>query len=906
MKFILSALLLFTGIVTAFAQNHVTIKGRVLDSADSKPLELSTVAAVDLKDTTLIAYTLSKKTGEFELSSLPSGKKVKLVISYTSHKSFVKIFTFQKNDVVNLGDIVLSSKMLDEVVIRAERVPITIKKDTIEFSAEAFKTRPNAVVEELLKKLPGVQINGDGTITVNGKSVSKLLIDGKQFFGSDLKIATKNLDAAIVNSIQVYDDRENDPDHLISDTKVQKIINLKLKKAIKRSMFGKVFAGGGTRDRYESGGLFNLFRDTLQVSLIGLSNNLNRTAFSNDELYSQGGFNRSGGDNLYNGTVNTGGQNWGGGIEKITSGGFNINTDYGKKLKLNLLYFYSQKNSVSQNIAHVQKFLGDTTINTTSNSDYRSNNYSHALSGLVDWNPDTLNTIHYAPKVTFKRDNSGSSSFSDNFNNISGHLSEVSGISSNTSHGTDFSQDFYYNKRFKGKKGASINIGHNLQYSPNSSQGLSTNNLHSFVSTLKSDTLNRLGNGTNKNFSAGLNFSLRYPVTKKLIADITTSENYSRNLERNFVYDYNKVTQTHDIFLTSQSTNLQRNLFTEDVKPGITYQFTKSISLIAGVAFNWQQAENKFTTQTNYHNYLFVLPSIRLELGPVSIGYNRSANLPYLSALQPQTIVYNPLYTFTGNPYLKPTINNNINLNFNKYLQASQLNLYFYGNITSEQDAIIQTQLSNASGAQATNFVNRDGQFNTNTSMGIYKQFKKMGKWTVNTNTSLYIYYRRSLNIINSVEGWQKTFMPGANQNINVNWNDKIELNAGAGYRINRTTYNYGDHKTVNANNFNMSNNLIVRWPAHIVWETKQEFNYNSQISNGLQKSINVVSSSIALQMLKKDRGEIKITGYDLFNQNTSVYRYTGDNTIYDVQNNTLKRYFLLTLTYKFNSLSTK
>jgi hypothetical protein len=906
MRYLFILLFLFTGIPVSFAQKHVTVKGHVVDSLSKKPLELSTVAAVDLKDTSLIAYTLSKKTGDFELSNLPSGKKIKLVISYTGHKSFIKALTFQKNEVVDIGEIALSNKMLDEVVIRAQRVPITIKKDTIEFSAEAFKTRPNAVVEELLKKLPGVQVNGDGTITVNGKSVSKVLIDGKQFFGSDIKIATKNLDAAIVGSIQVYDDRENDPDHLISDTKVQKVINLKLKKAIKRSTFGKGFAGAGTRDRYESGGLFNMFRDTLQVSLIGLSNNLNRTAFSSDELYSQGGFDRSGGGSLYNGTVNTGGQNWGGGIEKITSGGFNINTDYGKKLKLNLLYFYSQKNNTSQNQAHIQKFLGDTTLNTIATNDNRSNSYSHSITGLVDWNPDTLHTIHYSPKLVFKRDNSSNTSFSDSFNNFEGHLNTNGGSSNSNSHGTDFQQEFYYNKRLKRKKGASINIGHNLQYSPSQSQSLSKMDLHSFVSSLKSDTLNRQGNGNNSNFSAGLNASIRYPFNKKLIVDITTSGNYSRSAEENAVFDFNKTTQAYDIYLLSQSTNLKRNLFTEDVKPGITYQFTKDISLIAGLSFNWQQAENKFAVATNYHNYLFFLPTIRMEFGSFSVAYNRSASLPYLSALQPQTIVYSPLYSFTGNPKLKPTINDNINFNFNKYFQAPQVSLYAYFNFSREQDAIVQTQISVANGAQATNFVNRDGQFSVNGSMGMYKQFKKMGKWTMNTNTSVYGFYRRNINIINGIDGLQKYFSLGFNQNFNINWNDKIELNAGGGYRPVYTSYNYGDHKRVFTDNYNMNNNLVVRWPKRIIWETKQEFTYNSQVSNGFQKSINVISSSVALQFLKKDRGEIKVTGYDLFNQNTSVYRYTGNNTIYDVQNNTLKRYFLLTLTYKFNSLSTK
>lgn len=330
MKTIFLSLILLCLFSGSFAQK-ATIKGKVTDSLNKQPLELSTVAVVDLKDTSLIAYTLSKKNGDFELQRLPVDKQVRLVISYAGYQNYIHNFNFKKGDIVDLGNVTLSSKMLKEVVVRAERVPVKMKKDTIEFDAAAFKTRPNAAIEELLKKLPGVQIDGDGTITVNGKQVSKLLIDGKQFFGSDPKIATKNLDAAIVAQVQVYDDRENDPDHLVSETQVQKIINIKLKKAIKKSVFGKVFGGVGSRDRYEAGGLFNMFRDTLQVSLIGLSNNLNHTAFSRDELNAEGGFDRSGGNTSFNG-----GRNWGGGIEKITSGGFNLNQNYGEKLKFNL------------------------------------------------------------------------------------------------------------------------------------------------------------------------------------------------------------------------------------------------------------------------------------------------------------------------------------------------------------------------------------------------------------------------------------------------------------------------------------------------------------------------------------------------------------------------------------------
>jgi hypothetical protein len=906
MKSTLITLLLLCYISIGFAQNHALIRGIVIDSLNNKPLELSTVAIVNVKDTTLIAYTLTKKTGSFELSNLPAEKRIKLVITYTSFKPFIKTFTLKKGEVVDLGEIELGKKMLAEVMIRADRAPITINKDTIEFAAEAFKTRPNAAVEELLKKLPGLQINGDGSITVNGKTVSKVLIDGKAFFGDNMAIATKNLDADIVSSIQVYDDRENDPDHLISDSKVQKIINLKLKKAIKKSTFGKAFAGAGTRGRYESGGLFNTFRDTLQVSVIGLSNNLNRTAFSNDELYTQGGFNRSGGDNLYNGTVATGGQNWGGGIEKITSGGFNINTDYGKKLKINLLYFYSQKNDVTQNKVIGQQFLNDTTLLSSSLSNGETNTYSHAITGLIDWKPDTLNSFHYVPKINFSNNNSIYDQTGASYNNFNQHLNDSKSTSTNNTSSAQIHQEFYYNKQFKHKKNESFTIGHSLDVNPNHSNSYGDNDIHSYIASLNSDNTQRYSRGNNSSFTTNIYGSFRYPVTKKLIVNINTSGTYNKSTEQNFVYDKNIADNVYDLFLTDLSTNIRRNQWTEEAKPGITYNFRKDIKLEANLDFNWQQVENKFVSSSMFHNYLFYIPYINLEAGPVSVSFNQSINLPYLSALEPNKMVYNTLYTQTGNPLLKPSTNNNADINFNKYFNDPQLYLYIYGNYSTEENSIIRVQTIATDGAQTTNFVNRNGHYRLYAAIGVNKQFKKRGKWQVSTNTRLTVNNNHSLNILNGVEGWQNGRSYGVNLGGWVNWNDKVELNLGGGYNSSHTYYDYGDYKRINTSNLNSNNNIIIRWPARIIWETKQDFIYNSQVSPGIQKGINVISSSVALQMLKKNRGEIKFTAYDIFDQNVSVYRYTGDNSIYDIQNNTLKRYFLLTATYKFSHINTK
>ncbi len=898
MKTIFLSLILLCLFSGSFAQK-ATIKGKVTDSLNKQSLELSTVAVVDLKDTSLIAYTLSKKNGDFELQRLPVDKQVRLVISYAGYQSYIHNFNFKKGDIVDLGNVTLSSKMLKEVVVRAERVPVKVKKDTIEFDAAAFKTRPNAAVEELLKKLPGVQIDGDGTITVNGKQVSKLLIDGKQFFGSDPKIATKNLDAAIVAQVQVYDDRENDPDHLVSETQVQKIINIKLKKAIKKSVFGKVFGGVGSRDRYEAGGLFNMFRDTLQVSLIGLSNNLNHTAFSRDELNAEGGFDRSGGNTSFNG-----GRNWGGGIEKITSGGFNLNQNYGEKLKLNLQYFYTQRNNKIESANFQQQFLKDTTLLTRASSSRYANNHTHTIGGLVEWKPDTIRNLRYNPSLSYNSNNSSSSSLGNTSNNFDMPVNKSVSGSVGDWHSTQFNQSFYFHKRSKNKSKESFTISHNLNISPNHNNNFNNNDVVNYQQPELSDSLRRLSVRTSNNASGNLDFSYRYPLTKKLIVDVITSGIYNKTSDQVFTFD--RKTGGFDSLLTNQSSDLKRDLWTENIKPGITYQLNKNTQIIAGLNTQWQQVNNNFATSRLVQNYFFLLPTVRIEAYGIFLSYERRVNQPGISNLQPITIVYSPLYSYTGNPNLMPGISNTYYFNFFKYFNNSQLGIYSYGNISSQKNMAVTQQTIRSDGVQNSTTVNRDGRPSYNFSVGISKRFKKIKDWQLGTSANFNGNYYQNLNLLNNIEGWQNTVVYGLHENISVNWKDVIDLNTGFGFNQSNSKYHYDDFRTIRVGSYNISNSLVVRFPKKIIWETRQDFNYNSQVAAGFKKGVNVVSSSLALQMLKKDRGELKLSVYDLFNQNVSVYRYINTNSVNDVQNNTLKRYFLVTYSVKFNKLSTK
>lgn len=889
------------------AQNRAVIRGKVLDSLNRQPMEFATVALLLKKDSSLLSYTLTDKNGEFTLRNIKTENPLRLLISYAGYKAYRRSINFSKGLTVDLRSILLQSRDLEEVVITAERVPIMVKKDTIEFSPEAFKTRPNAAVEELLKKLPGVQVDNDGSITVQGRPVSKVLIDGKQFFGDDPKVATRNLDAELISKVQVYDDRENDPDHLIEASKVNKIINLRLKKAIKRSIFGKVYAGGGSEKRYESGGLINMFRDTLQISLIGVANNLDKTGFSSQDLYSMGGFDRSGGNAIYDGTISLGGDGYNG-VQKVGSGGFNLNTDYGKKLKMNLLYFFSHSQTDYKSVIASSQVVGDTTLFSVGSSVNQQISNKHSLGGLINWNPDTLTQLRYEPKFNYTKNNSGYLSDGTTANNFVPQLSKNRGEANADGSQTEFQHSFLFNRRLRKKK-ASFNVSHNIRINPGSDKTFSKSELLSYVSTLPSDTLNRLSDNSSKNVSANLDLSFRYPFGKKLTADITAAGNYIKSGQARFIFDRDPENGLYTIILADQSSDMNRDTWEEKIKPGITYDFTKNFSIVAGLGMVWQRNMNRFNrsdVKDFRQRYFYLLPSGRISFHSFSLSYDAYVNQPSINNLQPVTIVYSPLYSFSGNPDLKPTRNHNISLNYYKYNWQKQVNFYFYGNATIEENSILQRKTQNGSGAQTTMPVNRNGQHRIYGGGSFSKNFKKQGNLQTGIRSNFNLSYNHQFFIVNQDEGFQNDYSFNISAGGNVNWKDKVEINPEYSISPRFTRYKDVDYKNLTYVYHNLNTTFTFRWPKHIYWQGNYAYSYNPLVSQGFQKDKHLLNAAVALQLFKKETGELKLSCYDILDQNISNYRYVSENSVYDVQSEILRRYFLLTFLFKFNKIQNK
>jgi hypothetical protein len=886
------------------SQNTAHIKGKIVDSLDKKPVEFATVAAIDMRDTlsTLIAYTLSNKDGEFALHNIPGGIPVKLLISYVAYQPYRKLFTIKKGETFDMGTIGLNAKQLKEVVIKGERMPVVVRKDTIIFDAEAFKTRPNAVVEDLLKKLPGIEVDNDGNITVMAKKVSKVLVDGREFFPSDIRIATKNLDADLIDKVQVYDDRENDPNHLIPESQTNKIINLKFKKAIKKSIFGKVYAGAGTNDHYQGGALLNMFRDTLQVSLLGSTNNLNSTGFDFNDLYNLGGVNR-GGDAFSRNAFGMGAT----GKQTKTITGININTDYGKKLKINLAYVYGHTKTEYSTLVSRQQILNDTTITTNNNNNSLNIADTHNITASVNWHPNDTTQITYKPSVYITESGATGSNIGNSFSNFVNPINNS--LSSNTTWGKgfQFQHSFNYNHQFD-RKGGAFSIDHNLSFSPGSGLNYNNNDLASFVSTFPSYSLRRRGDNDNKNADVSLSTTYRKPVTKKLISDLTTSAGYTHQLDKVSTYDYDPTTGQYDSFLLELSSDLTRNKWTEGVSPGVTYNISKKASLLVHLNMQWQEVNNSFKRNTAdiNQNFFYLLPAINLNISRFSINYNRNVQLPNIGDMIPYTVVFSPLYSVTGNPALKPTTSNNFNINFNRYNYQSGTSYSVALGASFEQNSIFRQRTINADLVETSMPINRNGRYSYNLNGFINKQMKKSKDFKLSSRSNVGLSTSRNFFVVNEQSGYQYNYNIYFTEGLSLNWKDKIEINPE--YTLTKSFINYSGGA------FSNQNTLVHRANAHFNIFLPQKFNiegyynylYNPLVTPGFQKSSNLLSLSIAHQLLKKDRGEIKLSSYDILNQNINSYRYVNENIIADTQSEVVKRYFMLTLQFKFNKSTTK
>lgn len=909
--FMLILSMFFTGLVSAQVNNSGTLSGKLIDSATKQPMNLATVSVFKAADTVLVTYRLSIESGEFKVSGLPLDIDLRMIVSYSGYAVTRKEFKLTKDTpLFDAGTIIMTpnhANTLEEVLVYAERPPVVVKKDTIEFNAASFKTLPSALVEDLLKKLPGVQLDADGNITVNGKKVNRIMVDGKDFFGGDPKMATRNLPANLIDKVQVSDDKDEldlNPDKAKAD--VGQVINLKLKKAIKQGLFGKAYAGKADANRYEAGGIVNMFRDTLQVSVLGFSNNLNKAGFGFNDIRSLGGFDRSGINSISingNGGLNVNGISFGGtgqGIQQSAGIGFNLNNEFKKGLTLNTQYFYGRTRNDITELENRQQFLGDTILTSRSNRSEVQYAKSHRLGFGLRWKIDTTSRMEFRPTLTVTNTNSDRLTNITTNSSVDGPLNASNNLQAVKGKDLGYGHTLSYFKNFK-KKGRNLNLFNNISLNTTNTDQFN-NVLNTFFPT-GSNTIDQLRDQERANFSTSTNINYAEPLSKDLTWRLGYAMTFFENKDALATYNKDAGSGKYDQLNTILTNHLERTSWRNNISSGLNYRY-KKLSVTATVNFLWLDLNNRYVSigQKLDQHFNYIIPGANISWKEFNLSYNANVNPPGISDIQPVADNTNPLYINKGNPDLKPALSHGFNLNFFKNVTQKQLfiSAYLGGNISN--NGVVRSREIAANGVQTTMPVNADGIHNFYTNFYFNKQYKVNQTFSFQVGTGYNLNYTRNFLIINSKKSYVKNIDFGPFVRGGINWNDKIEWNISYNRGVNNAYYESSNFRDLKVERQNINTDLVIRVPKKFVWEMTLDHRYNSQTAPGVQKTVALLNAGLTYLFMKDDKAQLKFSVSDLLNQNRSVFRFSAENYITDRQVNILQRYFMLTFTYNIRS----
>lgn len=929
--------LLFCLAFTTFSYGQtITLKGKITDQTDY-PLESATVYLTSVKDSTVIDYTITGKSGTWELKTRKVTQPVFLKVSFiglSDHSEKLESVTENRD----FGTVKLMDKPtnLDEVVINSEVPPIRLKSDTLEFNASSFKVRPDANVEALLKQLPGVEIDEEGKITVNGKEVNQILVNGKPFFDKDGKIALQNLPAEIIDKVQVTDSKTKQEEISGQNASSNNAsINLTIQEDKDKGMFGKLMGGYGSSGRYESSLLLNYFKGKRKFSVLASSNNINSTGFSMNEIFDNmgGGRNRSFYMSHDTGAFNINGMQFGNNGSGITISnmvGLNYNDEWVKGLDSSMSYFFSNANTTNDNrtmqttllpteedTANPGTFINKS-FTTVSETRTESDRYTHNFNTQFEFQIDSTSTLYYSPRFVKGNSKLTNSGFRYSVDENQTLLNESDSYTFNENDNTGFEGELYYYKTFN-KKDRALSMFFN-----NDNKKSDETNLNRSSTFLYSDTDNdgiiettadirnqvRYNRRLTDNYSLGAEYY--EPVFDSLRLKIGATYNYKSSVENREGYDFDTATGDYtnlNPLLTNYLTSK-----TNSFKPGVGINIDKK-KLRLGAELGTEVTKfNNFSSYlgTDYTlNKDYVLPSASLYASvkftkskSMWINYNYMVDFPDAQQVLPVEDISNPLYTTVGNPDLTPNKFHDLYVSLRDYDFPTRTGWSMYAGGSFYDKQIVSSTVIDESARSRTSYVNVEGTYTT----WVGASWNKSVKNEAHT-------YRYSLSINNSFN-FNKGFTNGAQYESN-----EMRISPRANF-----TYEYGELLTVNPSyNFTYreqdfsnyvideASNVVHRfnlqltsyWPKHVVFGNDFAYTYNSNIADGFRKDFFLWNTSLGYNFLG-DRLLFKIKVYDVLNQNLNTTRTITPTTIRDEQNTVLKRYVMFSLTFSLKKFGGK
>lgn len=918
--------LLWLGVSVVGMAQKFSIKGQVTDTLAS-PLPAATIMILNPKDSSLVNFGVSDYKGMFEIKNVSKGS-YQLKITFVGYVPFIKNFTTPEGVTeVQFGAIKMQTltKELAELVIKGEKAPVTVKRDTIEFNASSFKVKANANVEDLLKRMPGMEVETDGTVRAQGEQVQRVTVDGREFFGRDPKLATRNLPADAVEKVQVFDRKSDQAAFTgIEDGQREKTINLELKEDKRNGAFGNMMAGVGTNDRFQAQASINRFSKNKQISVLGMGNNINEQGFSiSDFMNFTGGTQQMMGGgrvNLQFDGNNTNGVplNFGGrqnGIMTNYAGGVNFNQDLSKKTKLSSSYFYSRLDqNISRDINRINYLPADPnnpglprSYNFDQQSSQLSNSDNHRVNLTLDHQIDSANSIRFTANASYAQSEQNTSSQSQTMTITNALQNDNTRATYNQQDALTINSNLLYRHRFP-KKGRNFSTNLTLGVGQTDAAGnlLSTNQF--FTRAVEKQELAQINSQLSENRSYGATLTYTEPLGGRKYLEASYSYNLNRNeVDRDVFNQANGVTSlekgltsdyVNDYIYNRPGFNFRMNRQKYNLTVGASYQQTE----LKGLNNYYQNGQGELVQQPINRIFNNVLPVARINYDfstfkHLRFDYETAMQEPSIQQLQPIIDNSDPLNISVGNPDLKPAYAHRFSTNFTTFDPAKFVNFFALINATYTTNAFSSSQSVDQRLVRTTKPVNVDDNFNLRGNFNVGFPVKKLNS---RFNLGPTVSYTQTFNVLNEQENATEIQTLGGTARYNYTFKEILTIDLSANLSHQVTTYDFNqEDQTFFNKTYTAESNLTIRKN----YQLNGSFNYliyDSRTTN-FNQSIPLLNLSVSRFLLKNNTGELRLGVNNLLDKNLSISQTATANYLQQERTNNLGRFLMVSFTYALN-----
>lgn len=908
--FIISSLLLISYV--GFTQN-MTIQGSLKDSIANRALNSATVSLVYAKDSSLVSFSRTNESGVFSFKNVVPGAYL-ISVSYVGYQPKWVPVVNASDKTVEMGTIYMNDvNNMSTVTVTARRPPVVINGDSVEFNSENFKTAPNAVVEDLLKKMPGMEVDKSGGITVNGKTVTKVFVNGKEFFTGDPKMATKNLPADAVDKIQVYD-RKSDQAMFtgIDDGSEETAINLKLKKDRNRSTFGKLSGGAGTPSVFDAQGNINVINNDEQFSAIGGSNNTNRQNFSSRNIvnFSGGGGGRPGAGAGV--TINIGGGGSGetdanaqGIAETYSIGGNYSNLFNNKKIEFNSNAAISDVERINNSISFTQNLTPGKEFTRSSNSNSVNRNQQQSFGSTIDHKVTETFSYKFTPSLSWQETSSSSQDTTLTRTGLDPNgaiTNRNTTAASSFSDAVNASSNLLLRKKFA-KKGRTISSTITQSYNQSNSTGNQYTSQYFYAGgNLTSDSIldqQNIRKGNTTTYSANIIYT--EPISKRSLLEFNSYLSKSIGSSSRKVYDQNNATDAYDL-LNTRLTNEFNSEYTYS-GGGMSFRSNqKKFNFATGVSVQnaTLNGENISAKTKLSQSFQDILPNANFRYNfsqtkNLNIDYRTSTNQPSITQLQPVLDQSNINRQVIGNPDLKRSYVHNLNIRFFSSKILAGKNFFSTLNASTTNNSIVNYDSVLPNRTILTKPVNVNGAYRVNGSVNYGFGIKKINS---RLNFGMSAGLNNNISYANGLLNTIVTKSTGPSMTYSYILDDVIDINLTARYSYSKTNNEVNPSLNTNFLTKVFGADMTNYLPFNIV--LNQSFNYtiNTGRAEGFNTAVPIWNASFSKFFMKNKRAEIKMSAFDLLNKNIGINRNVSQNQIVDRSYNVISQYFLLSFTY--------